>query len=102
MIDTVEARAPGFRATIVDRVIRTPEDMTRELRWPGAHPMYLDISLDQLVSLRPTRALAGHATPVKGLFISGAGTSPVGGVAGSPGRAAAKAVLRDRRSRRWS
>ncbi|MBA3574331.1 MAG: NAD(P)/FAD-dependent oxidoreductase [Actinomycetota bacterium] len=102
MIDTVEARAPGFRATVVDRVVRSPEDMTRELRWPGAHPMYLDISLDQLVSLRPTRALAGHATPVKGLFISGAGTSPVGGVAGSPGRAAAKAVLRDRRSRRWS
>ncbi len=96
MIDMVECRAPGFRSTIVDRVVRTPEDMAAELRWPGAHPMVLDISLDQLAFLRPTRALASHATPVDGLFITGAGTAPVGGVAGSPGRAAAKAILRDR------
>jgi phytoene dehydrogenase-like protein len=96
MIDMVESRAPGFRSTIVDRVVRTPEDMAAELRWPGAHPMVLDISLDQLAFLRPTRALASHATPVDGLFITGAGTAPVGGVAGSPGRAAAKAILRDR------
>jgi phytoene dehydrogenase-like protein len=93
MIDTVEARAPGFRATIVGRAIRTPQDMADELRWPGAHPMSLDISLDQLGWMRPTRALSGHHTPVPGLFITGAGTAPVGGIAGSPGRAAAKAVL---------
>jgi phytoene dehydrogenase-like protein len=94
MIDTVEERAPGFRSSIVDRVIRTPADMAAELRWPGAHPMHLDVSLDQLGPLRPTRALAGHRTPVAGLFISGAGTAPVGGVSGVPGRAAARAVLR--------
>ncbi|OMQ14547.1 hypothetical protein A7K94_0215880 [Modestobacter sp. VKM Ac-2676] len=94
MIDTVEARAPGFRGSIVDLVVRTPEDMAAELRWPGAHPMHLDVSLDQLGPLRPTRSLAGHRTPVAGLFLSGAGTSPVGGVSGAPGRAAARAVLR--------
>ncbi|MGH3882412.1 MAG: phytoene desaturase family protein [Pseudonocardiaceae bacterium] len=97
MIDTVEARAPGFRSTIVGRVVRTPQDMADELRWPGAHPMSLDVSLDQLGWMRPTRALSGHATPVPGLFITGAGTAPVGGIAGSPGRAAAKAVLSWRR-----
>jgi phytoene dehydrogenase-like protein len=97
MIDTVVARAPGFRSTIVARAIRTPQDMADELRWPGAHPMSLDISLDQLGWMRPTRALAGHDTPVAGLFITGAGTAPVGGIAGSPGRAAAKAVLTWRR-----
>jgi len=94
MIDTVEARAPGFRSSIVDMRVRTPEQMAAELRWPGAHPMYLDLSLDQLGWMRPTRALGGHETPVRGLFVTGAGTSPVGGIAGSPGRAAARAVLR--------
>ena len=94
MIDTVEARAPGFRDSIRGMAVRTPALMAQELRWPGAHPMYLDLSLDQLVSARPTPALGDHTTPVRGLFISGAGTAPVGGVAGSPGRAAAKAVLR--------
>lgn len=94
MIETVEARAPGFRASIVGRSIRTPELMARELRWPGAHPMHLDVSLDQLGPLRPTRGLGRHLTPVHGLVISGAGTAPVGGIAGTPGRAAARALLR--------
>jgi phytoene dehydrogenase-like protein len=93
MIDTVEARAPGFRDSVIRRVIRTPQDMAAELRWPGAHPMHLDVSLDQLGPLRPTRTLADHRTPVAGLFISGAGTAPVGGISGAPGRAAARAVL---------
>ncbi|MGH4000814.1 MAG: phytoene desaturase family protein, partial [Pseudonocardiaceae bacterium] len=90
MIDTVQARASGFRSTIVARAIRTPQDMADQLRWPGAHPMSLDVSLDQLGWMRPTRALSGHATPVAGLFITGAGTAPVGGIAGTPGRAAAR------------
>ena len=72
--------------------------MAAELRWPGAHPMYLDRTPDQLGGLRPTAALASHRTPVEGLYISGAGTAPVGGISGSPGRAAARAVLKDRRS----
>jgi phytoene dehydrogenase-like protein len=59
--------------------------------------MSLDVSLDQLGPLRPTRALSGHHTPIAGLFVTGAGTAPIGGIAGSPGRAAAKAVLTWRR-----
>jgi phytoene dehydrogenase-like protein len=99
MVDTVEARVPGFRSTVLDRVVRTPETMAAELRWRGAHPMHLDVSLDQVGPLRPTRRLSSHATPVNGLFVSGAGTSPVGGIAGTPGRAAARAVLAAERSR---
>jgi phytoene dehydrogenase-like protein len=95
MIDTVEARAPGFTATILDRVVRTPDDMARELRWPGAHPMHLDVSLNQLGPLRPDPALHAHTTAVRGLAVSGAGTAPVGGIAGVPGRSAAQALLRD-------
>lgn len=94
MIAAVEARAPGFTGTIVDRVVHTPQDMARQLRWPGAHPMYLDVSLDQLGPLRPTSDLARHTTPVPGLVVSGAGTAPVGGIAGTPGRTAARALLR--------
>ncbi len=99
MLDTVEVRAPGFRDSIQDLSIRTPEMMQAELRWRGAHPMYLDLSLDQLALTRPTPALGNHTTPIRGLFISGAGTAPVGGIAGTPGRAAAKAVLRRHRLR---
>ena len=94
MIDQVEEHAPGFRDSILGRDIWTPARMAEQLRWPGAHPMYLDISLDQLSFLRPTRRLSGHTVPgVAGLFTCGASTAPVGGIAGTSGKAAAGALL---------
>lgn len=95
MVDQVEAHAPGFKRSILARAIRTPERMAAELRWPGAHPMHLDISLDQLGFMRPTRSLSGHTVPtIRGLFTCGASTAPVGGIAGSSGKAAALALLK--------
>ncbi len=96
-LDTVESRAPGFRSSIQGVSTYTPDVMEEVGRWPGGHPMYLDIALDQLGFFRPTRALADHRAPVEGLYISGAGTSPTGGIAGTPGRMAAHAVLEDDR-----
>ena len=93
---TVEERAPGFGAAVRGVAAWTPDRMAAEGRWPGAHPMHLDISLDQLGPWRPTPRLARHRTPVAGLYVSGAGTNPTGGVSGSPGRRAAKALLADR------
>jgi phytoene dehydrogenase-like protein len=97
---TVEARAPGFRSTILGTRTWTPDEMERHEGWRGAHPMHLDIALDQLGPFRPTRALGAHRTPVAGLYVSGAGTNPSGGIAGTPGKLAAEAVLADRSSAR--
>ena len=94
-LETVEDRAPGFRSSIVGVAAYTPDRMEREGRWPGAHPMYLDIALDQLGTFRPSRRLGRHRTPVEGLYLSGAGTAPTGGIAGTPGRAAAEVLLAD-------
>ncbi len=92
---TLEARAPGFRDSILGLATWTPDDMERVERWPGGHPMYLDIALDQLGPFRPTKALGRWRTPINGLYISGAGTNPTGGIAGTPGRGAARALLAD-------
>ena len=94
-LDVVEQRAPGFRSTIRGIATWTPDDMERVERWPGGHPMYLDIALDQLGPFRPTKQLGRWRTPIGGLFISGAGTNPAGGIAGTPGRQAARALLSD-------
>lgn len=48
LLDQLESRAPGFRESIVGVRVRTPAEMARELRWPGAHPMVLDVTPDQL------------------------------------------------------
>ncbi|MGH2684574.1 MAG: phytoene desaturase family protein [Actinomycetota bacterium] len=92
---TIEDRAPGFRRSVVGTAARTPDHMERVERWVGAHPMHLDISLDQLGTLRPTAALGDHRTPISGLYLSGAGTNPTGGIVGTPGRQAARALLKD-------
>jgi phytoene dehydrogenase-like protein len=94
-LETVEDRAPGFRSSIVGIATHLPDEMERAGRWPGAHPMYLDIALDQLGPFRPSRHLGRHRAPVEGLYLSGAGTGPTGGIAGTPGRAAAQALLAD-------
>jgi len=93
----MEERAPGFRASIRGIRTWTPEKMERVGGWPGGHPMHLDIALDQLGPFRPTKALGRWRTPIAGLYISGAGTNPSGGIAGTPGRQAARALLADQK-----
>ncbi|MFP5319445.1 MAG: phytoene desaturase family protein [Acidimicrobiia bacterium] len=96
-LDTVETRAPGFRSSIRGIASWTPDQMEEVERWPGGHPMHVDIALDQLGPFRPTKRLAGWRTPISGLYLSGAGTNPTGGIAGTPGRMAARALLSDQR-----
>ncbi|MBW3626992.1 MAG: NAD(P)/FAD-dependent oxidoreductase [Actinobacteria bacterium] len=94
-LEELEVRAPGFGQSIQGVSTHTPDVMATVERWPGGHPMVLDITLDQLGPFRPTRRLGRHRTPVEGLYVSGAGTNPSGGISGTPGRAAARAVVND-------
>lgn len=94
---TMEERAPGFRNSVVGISPWTPDEMEHVERWPGGHPMHLDIALDQLGPFRPTKALGRWRTPIDGLYISGAGTNPAGGIAGTPGRQAARTLLSDQK-----
>lgn len=95
LLDAVEARAPGFKESIQGLAWRHAADWEREIGLRGGHPMHLDITPDQVGPLRPLPELSDHRTPVPGLYLTGAGTAPAGGVAAVPGRAAAKSLLRD-------
>ena len=44
--------------------------------------------------LRPATGFGGYDTPVAGLFLSGAGTHPTGGISGIPGQQSAKRLLK--------
>jgi len=54
------------------------------------------------VSLRSAQLLgyAKYRTPIKGLYLCGAGTHPGGGVTGMPGANAAKEIIKDLKSKR--
>ena len=85
-------QAPGLAGAIGDFSVWNPLDMERELGLLGGHPMHLDLALDQLGPLRPIPGLRRREV-LPGLFLTGAGTSPTGGVVGTPGRLTARAVL---------
>jgi phytoene dehydrogenase-like protein len=95
MIDTVERHAPGFRASILGRQVLTPLDLERTFGLVGGDIMHGALSLDQLFSARPVLGHGHYRSPIKGLYLCGAGTHPGGGVTGAPGHNAAREVLKD-------
>jgi beta-carotene ketolase (CrtO type) len=89
----VAARALGASLDPVERRLTGPAEWVARHGNPNANPNHVEMSLDQLLSFRPSPSLAGYRTPIGGLFLTGAGTHPGGGVTGLPGRNAAAVVL---------
>lgn len=92
------ARVTGADLTrgVVAQAVTPPTGWAQRIHSADGNPNHLDLSLDQLLGWRPP-AMAGCATPLPWLYLSGAGTHPGGGLTGSPGRAAASAVLAGQR-----
>ncbi|KAK3762322.1 hypothetical protein RRG08_006065 [Elysia crispata] len=98
VFDVIERYAPGFKDSVIGRDILTPPDLEKTFGLTGGNIFHGTMSLDQLYMARPTPGLAGLRCPVPGLYLCGSGNHPGGGVMGSPGRLAAKAVLGDFKS----
>jgi phytoene dehydrogenase-like protein len=98
IIDTIEAVAPGFKQSVLGRMILSPLDLERKFGLIGGDIFHGQLSLDQMWTARPVLGHASHRAPIKGLYMCGAGTHPGGGVSGNPGRNAAREILRDRSS----
>ena len=56
---------------------------------------HMHMTIDQLFSFRPVLGYSGYKSPVKNLYLTGAGTHPGGSVTGFPGHNAAKVILED-------
>jgi phytoene dehydrogenase-like protein len=93
VMDCLAAYAPDIRERTSAVELLTPEDIEREFRISGGHWHHGELSLDQFLMLRPVPKAAQYRMPVDGLYLCGAGTHPGGGVMGSAGRNAARAVL---------
>lgn len=98
MIETFCRYAPGTESLILARHITTPADRERITGNINGHPFHLDMTLDQSLAFRPVVGMSGYRTPIDGLYLSGSGTHPGGGVTGVPGRNAAHVVLARRPS----
>lgn len=103
IVAEVERYAPGFASSVRQRFTQTPVDLEREMGLRGGNVMHVEMSLDQMMLWRPLPELSGQRVPgAPGLYLTGASTHPGGGVSGASGRSAARLVLGDRRTRRFS
>jgi len=100
IIDTVENYAPGFRASILGRMVLSPLDLERRFGLVNGDIMHGAMTIDQLWAARPVLGNAAYRGPIRGLYMCGAGTHPGGGVTGAPGHNAAREILADRSLRR--
>ena len=97
MIETVDAHAPGFRASVLGRQVNSPLDLERTFGLVGGDIFHGKLELDQLFSARPVLGHGDYRAPLAGLYLCGAGTHPGGGVTGAPGHNAAREILKDLR-----
>ena len=95
VIATVTRAAPNFAASVIARQIHTPLDLERKFGLVGGDIFHGKLTLNQLFSARPLLGLGNYRTPLRGLYLCGAGTHPGGGVTGIPGHNAAREMLRD-------
>ncbi len=94
-LTVLEEYAPGTRANILHMEALTPLDLERLIGFTEGNVTHLDQTLNQMLSFRPLMGWAHYRTPVKGLYLCGAGTHPGGGVRGTPGHNAAHVILED-------
>ncbi len=93
----VDEVAPGFSESVLHREVLAPPDLERIFGLTGGNIFHGAMSLDRLAFMRPLPGWAHYRTPVKGLYLCGAGTHPGGGVMGACGRNAALEFLHSRR-----
>lgn len=95
VIKKIAEYAPNVPGAIVARQVLTPLDLERTYGLTEGNIFHGDLSLEQLFFMRPVPGWSQYRTPIRGLYLCGAGAHPGGGVTGAPGHNAAFQVLRD-------
>ncbi|MGH8250396.1 MAG: phytoene desaturase family protein [Steroidobacteraceae bacterium] len=86
---------PAVERSLVASRLYTPQDLEDVFGITEGNIFHGDLRPDQLFFMRPLPGHARYATPVRALYLCGAGTHPGGGVTGAPGFNAARRILDD-------
>lgn len=97
VIDKLAEYAPNLKKSIIARRVESPAELGERLGTLKGNYYHIDMTLDQMICFRPLPELANYQTPIKGLFLTGAGTHPGGSISGMPGRNCARVFLHSQR-----
>lgn len=95
VINQLSRYAPNIRKEIVAGQVLTPLDLEQTYGLSGGHIHHGELALDQFFTFRPLLGWARYRSPLKRLYMCGAGTHPGGGVTGVNGANAAREVIKD-------
>lgn len=93
VVDTLAEYCPGLKESILYRQVLTPWDLEQEFGLTEGNIFHGELSLEQLLFLRPTAGWSRYRTPIPNLWMCASGTHPGGGLMGAPGELAAKTML---------
>ena len=99
VVATLDEALPGFASRVRHRSVLTPRDLAERYGLTEGAVTHGELTLDQIMFMRPVPGSGQYAMPVAGLYLGGAGAHPGPGVLGGPGWLAARRVLADKKHR---
>jgi phytoene dehydrogenase-like protein len=94
VVQKLNEHAPGLRESVTARAVLLPSDLASQGLTEGQQ-YHGELTLDQILFMRPVAGWTRYRMPVGGLYLCGAGNHPGGGIAGGAGRLAARQILKD-------
>jgi phytoene dehydrogenase-like protein len=94
--DVLTEYAPNFRRALISYQVLSPLDIERRFGLTGGNIFQGAMTLGQLFFMRPVPGYSSYRTPIRGLYLCGAGAHPGGGVMGACGYNAAQVMLKNR------
>jgi phytoene dehydrogenase-like protein len=91
---TLADQVPEMRNDASPTVL-SPRDLEERHGWPEGHAYHGEMTLDQVLYMRPIPGWSRYRTPIAGLYLSGPGTHPGGAIPGAAGALAANTVVKD-------
>ncbi len=90
--DTV---APGFEDSIMFRQIIGPHEMEKEWKLIGGNIFHGELTVDQLLHMRPAVGFADYRSPIRGLYQASSAAHAGGGISGLPAHHAVREMRKD-------
>ncbi len=91
VVGVLAPHVPEIKAAESRLVLKCPD----QLEQTEGHLYHGELTLDQILFMRPVPGWSRYRTPLEGLYLCGAGTHPGGGIAGAAGRNAARVILKE-------
>jgi phytoene dehydrogenase-like protein len=84
----------GLDSLEIGRRAYSAPDLEERFNVPDGNVYHVEPVGMRFGPLRPAQGFGGYETPIPGLWLTGAGTHPTGGISGIPGMVAAKTLIK--------